>query len=327
MPYLNFNQFVNKIDLLEEANILIAALEFKVFTHLEKKQMTHLAFAKKAGVNNEGAEALLNALVSLGAIKKTGNKFSNTSESYKHFCELSPNYKRGTVFLRMENRDEWSKLVDIIRNGRKLTKVEDDDPDFREPFTHAMHERSQKYSKPLTKFITRKPVGKLIDIGSGPGTYSAEILKVDTSAQAFLIDRETSLEVAKNLIKNSPVAKRISFVKGDIFKVDFEKNTDTALYSNILHIYNSSENQKLIKKIHKSLKRGGRILIVDLFLHENRIKPYDAALFSLTMLMFTATGKTYTFKETEKILKKCGFGKFKRFELGEGSSVIEAVKI
>ncbi len=327
MKYLSFDQFVKKIDQLEEANILLAALEFRVFTHLEKNFLTHLSFAKKAGIDSEGAESLLNALASIGAIKKTGNKFSNTSESYKHLCERSPHYKRGTVFLRKENRDEWSNLINIIRDGRNSTRPEDNDPEFRKPFSHAMHERSRKYSKPLAEFIARKPVGKLIDIGAGPGSYSFEILKIDKLAQAALIDRPASLEVANELIKNTSIKKRISFVKGDIFKVEFEKDTDTALYSNILHIYNVSENQKLIKKIYTSLKRGGRLIIVDLFLHKNRIKPYDAALFSLTMLMFTATGKTYTFEETEILLKRCGFGNFKRFDLGEGSSVIEAVKI
>jgi len=45
------------------------------------------------------------------------------------------------------------------------------------------------------------------------------------------------------------------------------------------------------------------------------------------MLLFTATGRTYTCEETKKLLKKTGFGKFKHCELGQGSSIIEAVKI
>ncbi|MBC8283243.1 MAG: methyltransferase domain-containing protein [Nitrospinae bacterium] len=208
-----------------------------------------------------------------------------------------------------------------------MAEFGNDDPRFREPFTYAMHERSSQFSKPLAKFITRKPVGKLIDLGGGPGSYSAEILKVDKSAQAVLIDRKASLKVAKSVLKNSGVIKRFSFVAGDLFKVTLEKGTDTVLYSNILHIYSESENLILFKKIHESLKPGGRLILVDLFLKNNRIEPFDATLFSLTMLLFTATGKTYTFKETENLLKKNGFGKFKRCELGQGSSAIEAIKV
>jgi hypothetical protein len=72
--------------------------------------------------------------------------------------------------------------------------------------------------------------------------------------------------------------------------------------------------------------KGGRIILVDLFLKDNRIEPYDAAMFSLTMLLFTATGKTYTFSETEKLLGQCGFSKFERTAISNGSSLIQAIK-
>ena len=58
-----------------------------------------------------------------------------------------------------------------------------------------------------------------------------------------------------------------------------------------------------------------------------KTQSYDAALFSLTMLMFTVTERTYSFNETETLLRKVGFGKLKRFNLDRGSSVIEVEKI
>ena len=75
------------------------------------------------------------------------------------------------------------------------------------------------------------------------------------------------------------------------------------------------------------MKLGVGLIIVDLFLNTDLTQPYNAALFSLTMLMFTATGRTYSFNETETLLRKVGFGKLKRFDLDRGSSVIEAEKI
>ena len=68
-------------------------------------------------------------------------------------------------------------------------------------------------------------------------------------------------------------------------------------------------------------------MIVDLFSNTDLTQPYNAVLFSLTMLMFTATGRTYRFNETETLLMKVGFGKLKRFDLDRGSSFIEAEKI
>ena len=75
------------------------------------------------------------------------------------------------------------------------------------------------------------------------------------------------------------------------------------------------------------MKLGGGLIIVDLFLNTYISQPYNAALFSLTILMFTATGRTNSFNKTETLLRKVGFGKLKRFDLDRGSSFIEAEKI
>ncbi len=324
---LKFDQIIQKIDQLEEANVLLSALELKIFSILEKKLLSGHAIAKKAGSQPWETEVLLNALVAMGALSKKNRLFKNTPETYKHLCSASPHFKKGIIRLRQQNRDEWSGLLKTLKNGRDPSPHEgDDDPEFRGFFTHAMHERSELYSGKVAEFVTRKPVGRLIDLGGGPGSYSAAILNKDKKATATLFDRKATLEVAKEILSPAKVFSRFEFLEGDLFQTEFGDNFDTIFFSNILHIYNPKENKTLFKKIHRALVRGGRFILVDLFLRENMTAPYDAALFSLTMLMFTATGKTYTFKETEALLKATGFVSFKRFPLTEGTSLIEAVK-
>lgn len=327
MALLTFKQIIDKIDQLEEANILLAALDLRIFSILATKTLSARAVAKKSASQPLETEILLNALVAMGALSKSKTLFKNTSETYKHLCESSPHYKVGTVKLRSHNRDEWESLLATIRNGRDPSPHEgDDNPDFRGFFTHAMHERSEYYSSKLATCIDRKPVGRLLDLGGGPGSYSAAILRKDKKATASLFDRPATLQVAKEILEPMSVFSRFNFMEGDLFETDYGKGFDSILFSNILHIYNLKENRLLFKKIHRSLERGGRFLLVDFFLNEDRTEPYDAALFSLTMLMFTATGKTYTFKETEMLLTKAGFGSIRRFTLDNGASLLEAVK-
>ncbi len=324
---LTFDQIIDKIDQLEEANVLLAALELKIFSILDKKKLSARAVAQKAGTDAEATEPLLNALVSMGALRKTKDKFQNTSETHKHLCETSPHYKRGIVFLRGQNRDEWASLLKTIKNGRDRSEFEGpDDPEFRRPFTHAMHERSAPYAQKVAAAVARKRVGRLLDLGSGPGSYSAAILQKDKKATATLLDRPATLEVAREILGKTSVFKRIEFLEGDLFDTDYGKGHDTVLFSNILHIYSPRENKKLFKKIHRALAPGGRLVLMDLFLKGNRTEPHDAAMFALTMLLFTATGKSYTFKETEALLKASGFGAFKTHTLSHGSSLLETVK-
>ena len=76
----------------------------------------------------------------------------------------------------------------------------------------------------------------------------------------------------------------------------------------------------------KALVKGGRVVLVDYLHTRDYSRPYEAALFGVTMLLFTATGKTYSYDETEKLLSKTGFHKFRRFPLKEGAGMLVAFK-
>ena len=324
---LSYREFIKKIDQLEDANILLTALKFKIFTLLDKKLLSAKQVAQKAGTSASETAILLDVLVAMAALKKSGEKYSNTSMTYKNFCASSPHYKLGTVMLRQESRDEWSHLHEIIKKGRNPADFAGgDDPEFRRPFTFAMHERSEPYAGLIASFVARKPVGHLLDLGGGPGSYSAAILKMDKNSESTIFDRAPALEVAREIHQQSNVIRRMEFVEGDLFDSEWPTGFDTVLFSNILHIYDPQQNKKLLKKIHHVLAKSGRLVIVDLFLNKYKTTPLEAACFSLTMLLLTETGKSYTFEEGKALLKTTGFSGFKTFSIADGTSLIEARK-
>ena len=324
---LSYKDIINKIECLEESNLLISALELNIFSVIGKTSMTAKKISGIAKIQYEGAEILLNALAAMGVLFKIKSKYKNTTVTYKHFCSLSPEYKKGTVMLKKENRSEYEQLSKIIKFGRDYTQYKSEETlDFRKMFTYAMHERSELYADKVANIICRYNVGKLCDLGSGPGSYSVAILKKDKKALATLIDRPAAIKVARQIHKNHSTHKRIKFVCGDFFADNFESGFNTILLSNIIHIYNSKENKKLFKKVYKALTLGGRIILYDYFLHNNQIKPYDAALFAVTMLLYTKTGKSYTSAETISLLKDTGFMSLKKTNVGNGSSIIEGIK-
>jgi ubiquinone/menaquinone biosynthesis C-methylase UbiE len=324
---LTLNQFTETIDRLEEARILMASLEFKIFSILGEKSMTARQISRSSKTKLDGMEPLLNALTAMKALRFEKGKYSSAPHMYKYFCESSPHYLKGTAFLKLEKNDVWARLIDTIRNGRDLTELEgEDEPEFRDPFTHAMHERSEPFAKTIAEIITRKPAGRFLDLGCGPGTYSAAVLKKDKKAQATLLDRSSALKVAKELHGKLSLWSRMELKPGDLFETPFGEDYDTVFYSNILHIYNSQENKQLFLKMKKALVRGGRLVLVDFFHTRDATQPYEAALFGVSMLLFTATGKTYSYDETEKLLSKTGFHKFRRISLGEGTGILVAFK-
>jgi len=324
---LTLNKFFEIIDSLEEARVLLAALEFRIFSILEKKKLTAKQVAQKSKTKLEGMEALLLALVALKALKYERGRFFNTAEGYKYLCESSPDFKKGSVFLKQEKNDEWAQLIKTIKHGRDLSGFEGgDDPNFRYFFSHAMHERSLPYASEVADLLAKKPIGRFLDLGGGPGSYCAAVLKKDKKAEATLLDRASACKVARELHGDKSFFKRFHLKRGDLFDTEYGNGFDTIFFSNILHIYDPVENMILLNKMNQALVPGGRLALVDYFLKEDRTQPYEAALFSLTMLLFTETGKTYSFKETEALLKKTGFHQFRTHKLDSGTSMIVAHK-
>ena len=173
---LSYKDIINKIECLEESNLLISALELNIFSVIGKTSMTAKKISGIAKIQYEGAEILLNALAAMGVLFKVKNKYKNTTVTYKHFCSLSPEYKKGTVMLKKENRSEYEQLSKIIKFGRDYTQYKSEETlDFRKMFTYAMHERSELYADKVANIICRYNVGKLCDLGSGPGSYSVAI--------------------------------------------------------------------------------------------------------------------------------------------------------
>jgi ubiquinone/menaquinone biosynthesis C-methylase UbiE len=324
---LTLNQFTETIDRLEEARILMASLEFQIFSILCQKSMTARQIARSSKTKLDGMEPLLNALTAMKALRFEKGKYSSAPHMYKYFCESSPHYLKGTAFLKLEKNDEWARLINTIRNGRDLSEFEgEDEPEFRDCFSHAMHERSEPFANKIAEIITRKPAGRFLDLGCGPGTYSAAVLRKDKKARSTLLDRSSALKVAKELHGKLSLWSRMELKPGDLFDTPFGEDYDTVFYSNILHIYNSQENKQLFLKMKKALVRGGRLVLVDFFHTRDATQPYKAALFGVSMLLFTATGKTYSYDETEKLLSQTGFHKFRRISLGEGTGILVAFK-
>ena len=325
---LSYKDIINKIDQLEESNILICSLELKVFSVLKKKSLSAHQIANITKTKVEGIEVLLRALTSMGALKFNKDLYRNTSITYKYFCESSPDFKKGTVMLKLDGREEYNNLLQTIQKGRDLKNFDcSDDPKFRTLFTYAMHERSDLYAKKIADLVTQNTIGKLIDIGAGSGSYSAAILDKDKNATATLMDRAAAIKVARKLHKKKSIYKRLKFINGDLFSDEFGFGYNTAFLSNIVHIYNINENKVIFKKINRALVDGGRIILYDYFLKDSKTEPYDAAMFAITMLLYTKTGKSYTYSEINSLLKKTGFGHIKKTEIAKGSSIIEARKV
>ncbi|HEX8290097.1 MAG TPA: methyltransferase, partial [Pyrinomonadaceae bacterium] len=66
-------------------------------------------------------------------------------------------------------------------------------------------------------------------------------------------------------------------------------------------------NETLLKKVHKSLADGGKVITLEFIPNDDRVSPPSEAMFSLVMLAGTPQGDAYTFTELKEMFEATGF--------------------
>jgi ubiquinone/menaquinone biosynthesis C-methylase UbiE len=206
----------------------------------------------------------------------------------------------------------YDQLTEIVRSGRTVLpgagSVEPDNPMWVD-FAHSMAPMMAPMAGPLGGIVLQGRTGPLrvLDIAAGHGLFGIEIAKQHPEAHIVALDWPRVLEVAYVNACKAGVGERFERLPGSAFEVDYGGPYDAALFTNFLHHFDVPDCVGLLKKVRAALKPGGVSATLEFVPNEDRISPPMAAGFSLTMLVTTAAGDAYTFRQLEAMHREAGF--------------------
>lgn len=300
------------------SQVFLTAIELDVFNSIGNESLKAWDISHRIGCSLRGTEMLLNAIAGLGLLKKDKNgKFTNSHLTLKYLVRSNPDFIGDAFRHSYLQFKHWTNLAECVRVGKPIRSKRD-----YKRFFLGMHYHGLKKAEFIAKKVRMDKTTRMLDIGAGPGTYSIAFLKKNKNLKCTLVDYPEAIEWAKKLGKSAGVLKRMDFIEGDFFNLDFGNNYDSALLSNIVHIYSAEKNLSLIKSVKKSLKPGGMMMIYDILLNENKCEPVYSALFSLNMLIHSEGGRSYTKREIIEWLLSCHFKKIRKINIPEGSSLL-----
>ena len=279
------------------ARVLITANNYRIFDLLTKPKYA-AAISRKLDIDLRATEILLDALTGLGLLKKSANNYRNSSISNRFLVEGSP-YYQGDIIRHADTLwRNWSGLDEVVKTGKPARKAHN-----HEAFILGMHNLASLKAKDVIKTIGLRGVKTALDLGGGPGTYSIEMAK--KGVKVTLFDFPETIEIAERLIEEQEL-KDIRFIIGDFTTEDVGKGYDLIFMSQILHSYSEWSNRKILRKCRRALNEGGRIVIQEFYISENRTHPVQNALFSVNMLVNTQAGRCYAPKEIKSWLSQSG---------------------
>jgi SAM-dependent methyltransferase len=300
------------------------AVIHKFFTRIAEGAETPDEIARATGTSARGARALLDALVSLGLLTVSGERYANAPEAAEYLVEGKPTFMGGFARMCVSELTKWAQLPTVVRTGEPAEDVDVEDNKFWEDLVISIAPGSMPNALAAAAGLKIADAGpiSILDIGGGSGVFSAVFLQKNAKASSTQIDWENVNRVARSYVAGHGVAERFHTIDGDFHKVDFGVgHYDVAVFSHIAHMEPPAENVNLFRKIHRALKPGGTLVVVDFVPKDDRSGPPFALLFHLNMLVNTQAGATYTESEYRDWLKEAGFSEI-RVEPTEGPAAL-----
>lgn len=179
----------------------------------------------------------------------------------------------------------WGLMVDVFRSDTALP-VEGGEVEKR------YHTHLTEVGAPAAAELAQLIGGaSLLDLGCGAGTYTAAFLDAHPEAHATGIDFWDVVPIAKQFLAR--FGDRVKLVGDEISTVQGRDEYEVALLANVVHLHAPVFCQKYIERAARLLVPGGRLVIKDLRLDEDRRGPMSGLMFALNMAIYTGGGDVY----------------------------------
>jgi SAM-dependent methyltransferase len=308
--------FFQTANAYQQTEALKAAIELDLFTAIAEGKDTPQVLAQQCGAAERGVRILADYLTIQGFLIKEGNRYKLTPDSAVFLNRKSPAYMGSLLgFLHAPKFIEaFQNLTEAVRKGGTVAgesgTVAPEHPLWIE-FAKSMIPMMAKPAEEIALLVSQSQPGvnKVLDIAAGHGLFGVEIAKRCPDAQIVALDWPNVLTVAQGLVRQAGIQDRYRTIPGDAFQQDFGTGYDLVLLTNFLHHFSLSTCETLLRKIHRCLAHGGRVITLEFVPNDDRVTPPPVAEFSLIMLATTPEGDAYTLKEYEQMFRAAGFAR------------------
>lgn len=312
--------------------ILEAAVRVKLFDALADGPKTATEAAAATGASDRGVRMILNALVGLELLNKSGDRYALTPEADKYLVSSRQSYLGG--FLRHTSSHlvpRWLRLTESVRTGKPVDAVNQEQTGaaFFEQFVEDLFPLNFATASHLADALgVDKATGpvSVLDLAAGSGVWSIALAKKSPKVRVTAVDWPGVLPAAQRTAERHGVADRYRFVAGDLLSVDFGTGHQIATLGHILHSEGPERSKILLEKTLAALAPGGTIAIAEFLVDADRTGPPMGLIFAVNMLVNTDQGDTFSFEEIAGWLKGAGFTNARKVDIPGPSPLVLATK-
>ena len=306
------------------SRVILTAVELNVFGALADGQRSSASVSETLNTDPRATDRLLNALVVQGLLVKEGGSFRPSEAAEECLVPGLPGYAADGLMHTAHLWYTWTNLTEAVRTGKAPVREEATSASRADAFIAAMHHNALTRAPMVAGAVDLTGVERLLDIGGGSADYSMAFCRAKGDLTASVFDLPDICPITQGYIDRAGMTGRVDTYGGNYLLDEFPPGYDMALLSAVIHSNSPDETRLIFAKTFRALNPGGRIVVGDWFMDDDRLNPPSGAMFALNMLVGTESGDTYTESETTHWLRDAGFGHIRRVDLPGGATALLA---
>jgi SAM-dependent methyltransferase len=215
-PYRKVVEVVNGF---QGARMLHLAVGLDLFTRLANEGKSATQIAATLHVDAHALELLLDALASLGFLRREDDRFRATAVSQTYLARGGPRFLGHLVAHQARRWKDWERLDAAIRSGAPgiAPAPAEDDAAALEDRLLAAHElaMARGEARQFARFVPLRRCRSLIDVGGAPGTLAALCCRAYPSLQATIVDLPDRIAVTRRLLQTFDLTARVAMHAAD----------------------------------------------------------------------------------------------------------------
>ncbi len=291
---------------------LVSAVELGLFTTLADGPLTGDVLRAKLGLQPRGSTDWLDALVSLGTLKRDDDLYANTAATDFYLDRAKPTYLGGMVIGMAADTSHWDSLTAALQTGRPQIEGDQDFLDqYRDPasFTEFMHQMTGLSMAAAQAIADKFPWSRyrtVIDVGAAEGCMPVQLALRHPQLTGGGFDLPIVRPAFESHVARHGLTDRLRFYPGDFF-TDPLPPADVLIMGHILHNWSLDQKLDLLGKAYRTLPDGGALIVYESLIDDDRRTNAFGLLMSVAMLLVTRDGFDYTGAQCRSWLSDVGF--------------------
>lgn len=314
--------------------VTTVALDLGIFEFIAGKIKSGGASAAEVsdglGFGSRSTEAVLCVLAGLKFLRVTGGRYTVTAEARKFLLKDSEFYW-GSMLLGDKSADAYKRLKEAVENDRpsagawKEWESGELTADRAKFLTAEMHAHSVTAALSVGDAVDFSGVTKFLDVAGGSGVFTYAVLRANEGMSGTVLELPAVCSLIESEYRPEDLTSRVDTVVVNMFEEDWPTGYDVHFFSNVFHDWSREQCLGLAKSSFKALPSGGRIMLHEMLLSDNKDGGLTAACFSIHMLIHTP-GKQFSFGDLQELLGEAGFTDVKATATHGYYSVVSGTK-